>query len=113
MKIFAQFYDFNEQLKFNLKYGREKVATVANGYDCVQKALRGEKVVDGEEGDFLISYLDGIGSSDAFTQIDYLNEKGETLLKYKKLSEEKYKKYGSMYFKLAVLGGILVAVLLA
>lgn len=113
MKVFAQFYDFNEKLILNLKYGKDKVGKIAEEYDCVQKVMRGDEVVKGEEGEFLKRYVEGIGESDAFTQVDYLNEKKQTLQKYKQISEEKYKKYGSLYFKLSLMAGILIAVLLA
>lgn len=113
MKIFAQFYDFNEKLILNLRYGKEKVGKVAEEFECVNKLMHGEEVVKGEEGDFLKNYLQGIGGSDALTQVEYLNEKKQTLRKFKEISEEKYKKYGSLYFKLSLMVGILIAVLLA
>ena len=113
MKVFAQFYDFNEKLIINLKYGRDKVGKIAEEFDYVQKVMRGGEVIKGDEGDFLKSYINGIGESDAITQVDYLNEKKQTLQKYKQISEEKYKKYGSLYFKMSLMAGILIAVLLA
>lgn len=113
MKAFAQFYDFNEKLILNLRYGKDKFGKIAEEFDCVKKVMRGEEVIKGDDGIFLKSYLDGIGESDALTQIEYLNEKKQTLQKFKQISEEKYKKYGSLYFKLSLMAGILIAVLLA
>lgn len=111
--VFAQFYDFNEKLILNLKYGREKVNKIAEDYNYVKKVMDGGEVLKGENGAFLKSYVDGIGGSDALTQVDYLNEKKHTLQEFKQKSEENYKKYGSLYFKLSVMAGILIAVLLA
>ena len=113
MKVFGQFYDFNEKLILNLKFNKDKVAVVAEECDYVKKAMNGESVVKGSDGEILTQYLSDIGRTDAPTQIMYLNEKGQTLLKLKQKNEEKYKKYGSLYFKLSLMAGILIAVLLA
>lgn len=112
-KIFAQFYDFNEKLILNLKFSKEKVSVVAEEFEYVKKAFGGDCAVKGDDGRFLEQYLNDIGKTDAPTQLLYLNEKGQTLLALKQKSEEKYKKYGSLYFKLSIMAGILIAVLLA
>lgn len=112
MKVFAQFYEFNEKLLLNLKYGRIKVNEVASEYEYVQTALNGQAVLKGEEEQFIQNYISGIGSTDAYSQVDYLNERKQILKKYKEESEVAYKKYGSLYFKIALMVGILVAVLL-
>lgn len=111
--VFAQFYDFNEKLIINLKYGREKINVIANEFEYVKKALNGVNVLKGEHAEFLKDYIAGVGASDALTQVDYLNEKKVTLQNLKQKSEENYKKYGSLYFKLSIMAGILIAVLLA
>ncbi len=113
MKIFAQFYEFNEKLIVNMKYGREKFESVAEGFEYVKRCLAGYCVVCGERGEFLKEYLEGIGSTDALTQLDYLNDRKVTLAKLRQESEEAFKKYGALYFKLCLMAGILVAVLLA
>lgn len=113
MKIYGQFYEFNEKLILNLKFSKEKVEVVAEPYEYVKKAMGGSTVIKSEDGEFLMSYIGDIGKTDAPTQLLYLNEKGQTLLSLKQKSEEKYKKYGSLYFKLSLMAGILVAVLLA
>lgn len=112
-KVFAQFYEFNEKLILNLKYGREKVSKIAEDYGYVNKCLKGEKVLSGEEGKFLTDYLLSIGQTDASSQIDYLNERKTELENYRKSSSDNYKKYGSLYFKLCLMAGILIAVLFA
>ena len=112
-KVFGQFYDFNESLIVNMKYGRDKIYDVARKYDFVQMAMRGEAVLDGEEGAFLSDYVKNLGKTDALTQIDYLNERKDYLQKYRDKSQDDYKKYSSLYFKLSLMAGILVAVLLA
>lgn len=112
-KVIEEFCQFNEKLIINVKYGREKISKVAEEYGYVKKAMEGAEVLKGAEGDFLKSYVSGIGKSDPTTQIDYLNERGETLKQYRQKFENDYKKYGSMYFKLSLLAGLLIAVLLA
>ena len=111
--VFAQFYDFNEKLLLNLKYGREKVSVIADEYEYVKKAFNGGEGLKGENAEFIKSYVAGVGGSDALTQVDYLNEKKVSLQNLKQKSEENYKKYGSLYFKLSIMAGILIAVLLA
>lgn len=113
MNVFGQFYDFNEKLILNLKFNRDKIGTVADEFDLVKRVMSGDQLIKGGEGEFLKRYLSDIGKTDAPTQIEYLNEKGQTLEKLKKKSEENYKKYGSLYLKLSLMAGILIAVLLA
>ncbi|MDE7301243.1 MAG: hypothetical protein K2N47_03650, partial [Clostridia bacterium] len=49
MKVFGEFYDFNEKLIINLKYGREKVDKVAEEFSFVKGALAGKQVLKGED----------------------------------------------------------------
>ena len=113
LAILTQFYEFNEKLSLNMKYGKDKISTVAQGYGYVQKALNGEYVLKDEDGEFIKDYAAGLGVSDAPTQLDYLKERGEQLKTRVEACRENYKKYGSLYFKLCVMAGILIAVLLA
>lgn len=112
MKVLTQFYEFNEKLLLNLKYGKIKVREIASQYDYVQAAFDGKSVLKGEREEFIHNYLANIGSTDVSSQIDYLNERKEQLRKYKEESESDYKKYGSLYFKISLMIGILIAVLL-
>lgn len=113
MKVYAQFYDFNEKLILNLKFNKDKIETVAEEFDQVKRAMKGDEVAKGEDGEILKRYIDQIGNTDAPTQLLFLTEQGQTLQKLKQKSEENYKKYGSLYFKLSLMAGILIAVLLA
>lgn len=112
-KVYEQFYSFNERLILNLKFGRERIEKVAEEFDFVKKALNGDKPVKGVAGDYLMDYVAQIGSTDALTQVEYLNEKKTELHSRMQESGDNYKKYGSLYFKLSILAGILIAVLLA
>lgn len=112
-KVFEQFYDFNEKLLVSLKYGKDKIGEVAKDYEVVQSAMNGQAVLTGEEGAFIQDYLKNIGKTDAQTQIAYLTERKSYLQKYRDKSCEDYKKYSSLYFKLSLMAGILIAVLLA
>ena len=51
--------------------------------------------------------------SDAMSQIDYLNERREQLLKLKEQSQKDYKRYSSLYVKIFFMIGVLMAVLMA
>lgn len=113
MQVFGELYEFNEQLILNLKYGQVRLSAVADKYKFVKAALAGEKVLDGSDAKLIENYLTGLGCTDASSQIDYLNERKLELKKYKDESENNYKKYGSLYLKISLMVGILIAVLLA
>lgn len=113
MQEFAELYEFNEQLILNLKYGKIKLSEITSKYKYVEGLLSGKTAVEGEKGEFIKSYAANLGTTDASSQIDYLNERKQTLKKYKDESYEEYKKYGSLYLKISIMTGILVAVLLA
>ena len=113
VKVLNEFCDFNEKLLLNLKFDRKKLSDIAEGYSFVKKAMNGEELIKGEAGDFIGSYLKNLGTTDAKSQIEYLTERGEELKKFRDNSLERYKKYGSLYFKLCLVAGILIAVLLA
>ena len=113
MRVYAQFYEFNEKLIINLKYGRIKFEKIADDFDFVKSAMQGKDVLNDGNDAALKKYLSQIGESDAQSQLEYLNEQKAELGKLKRESEENFKKYGSLYFKLSVMAGLLIAVLLA
>lgn len=112
-KVLDEFYRFNEKLIINLKYGREKLNTVAAEFPYVKKVLEGGSVIEGDDGVMLADYLKGIGQTDATTQVEYLSERREALKNCRAKYVDNYKKYGSMIVKLSLMAGILFAVLLA
>jgi stage III sporulation protein AB len=75
--------------------------------------LKNASVLEGSDGEFLRDYFAVIGKTEAKSQIDYLNERKQVLKKYKDESEQEYKKYSSLYLKISLMVGILIAVLLA
>lgn len=111
--VFGELYEFNEQLLLNLKYGKHKLSDVSDNFKYVDRILKGESVLDGGDAEFIKSYITNIGATDANSQIDYLNERKQTLKKYKEESADDYKKYSSLYLKISLMIGILIAVLLA
>lgn len=113
MAVFAELYEFNEQLLINLKYNRNPIDKVAQPYKYVTEILNGKKVLDGSDGEFLSDYAVNLGKSDALSQIDYLNGRKVALTKYKDESFSDYKKYSSLYVKIFFMIGVLIAVLLA
>lgn len=113
MSVFAEFYEFNEQLLINLKYNRHPIDKVAQPYKYVTEILNGKKVLDGTDGEFLKDYAVNLGKSDALSQIDYLNGRKVALTKYKDESFSDYKKYSSLYVKIFFMIGVLIAVMLA
>ena len=63
--------------------------------------------------EFLKNYASNLGSTDASSQIDYLNERKAYIKKHKDESFADYKKYSSLYVKIFLMLGVLIAVLLA
>ena len=77
--------------------------------------LYGEKVtppLSDEEFGAIESYLAGIGKTDAETQIASLNAKVAEIKCHTESECVKYKKDGALYFKLSVLLGIVIFIIL-
>ena len=112
-KTYEEFYEFNEKLLLNLKYGKLKVKDIYMNYPSVIRAFEGGEVLGGEDEEFIVSYVANIGTTDAQSQIDYLNERKVQLCKLRDESGESYRKSSSVCIKICLLAGVLVAVLLA
>ena len=112
-KVFSELYEFNEQLILNMKFNRESLNKVAAPYKFIPKILNGEKVLDGDDQNFLSGYVLSLGKTDALSQVDYLTARQATLKKYKEDSFNECKKYSSMYIKIFFMIGVLVAVMMA
>lgn len=113
MQIFAELYEFNEQLILTLKFTRSSMERIAEPFKFVPDILEGKELISGDEGQFLKDYVQNLGKTDALSQVDYLNERKLLLKKYKDESFADYKKYSSLYLKIFFLIGVMIAVLLA
>ncbi len=113
MQVFAELYEFNEQLLLNLKFSKVPLAKVAEPYKFVPSVIKGEKVLSGKDGETLAEYIVNLGKSDASSQVDYLNGRKAQLSKLKEDSAADYKKYSSLYIKIFFMAGVLMAVLRA
>ena len=113
MQIFAELYEFNEQLLLNLKFSRQALDKIAQNFKFVPEILQGKILLDGRDGEVIGEYVFNLGKSDALSQIDYLNERKAILAKCRDESAENFKKYSSLYIKIFFLLGVLMAVLLA
>lgn len=113
MLVFAEMYEFNEQLLINLKFSRKSIDKIAENFKYIPEILNGKKLLDGEDGGVIAEYFSSLGKSDALSQIDYLNGRKDGLSKLKEESSSDYKKYSSLYVKIFFLIGVLMAVLLA
>lgn len=112
-QVFKELYEFNESMLINLKYGKERISQVTAQFRYMPQIFEGKNVLGGEDGKFISDYVKNIGVSDSSSQIDYLNERKGTLKKLMDESEENYKKYSSLYIKISLMIGVLIAVLLA
>lgn len=113
MQVFSELYEFNEQLIMNLKFIRNPIDKLAENFTYMPKILKGEKVLDGRDGEFVSDYVFSLGKSDSVSQIDYLNERKSALSRYRDESAAEYKKYSSLYIKIFFMVGVLTAVLIA
>ncbi len=113
MQVFSELFEFNEQLLMNLKFAREPLSKIAGNFKFIPEVIEGKNILDGHDGEVISDYIYNLGKTDALSQIDYLNGKKAILAKYKEESFSDYKKYGSLYVKVAFMAGVLMAVLLA
>ena len=113
MQIYSELCEFNDRLIMNLKFDKSPLDKVAQSYKYSPVALNGGKLLDGKDGEVISDYFVNLGKSDAMSQIDYLNERREQLLKLKEQSQKDYKRYSSLYVKIFFMIGVLMAVLMA
>lgn len=111
--VYSELYEFNEQLILNMKYGKERLQSLSARFKYIGDIISGNDILYGEDGIFLKNYIKNLGATDPQSQIDYLNERKTTLKKIAEESSQEYKKYSSLYIKIALMVGILIAVLLA
>ncbi len=112
-QVFSDLYEFNERMLINLKFGKLRISQIAAEFRYMPDIVVGKRVLSGSDGQFLCEYIKNIGVSDSSSQIDYLNERKSAIKKLMEESAENYKKYSSLYVKIALMIGILIAVLLA
>lgn len=111
--MYSQLYEYNELLLLNLKFGREDMKKLAAKFGYVSQALDGKPVLKGADAEIIASYCSNLGSTDASSQIDYLNERKSYIKKHKEESFAEYKKCSSLYVRIFLMLGVLIAVLLA
>lgn len=112
-QVYTELYEFNEKMLMNLKFGRMKISQIAAQFRYMPDIVVGNRVLGGEDGRFIDEYIKNIGISNSSSQIDYLNERRNAIRKNMEESQNNYKKYSSLYIKIALMIGILIAVLLA
>lgn len=118
---------FNERLYNEVSYLRAPLSTFIEKYDFggdFQKMLREKREGDfgrenygfayltADERKFLGDYFRLIGKSDAASQRAYLSAARAEMGERRRLAEEEYKKYFSLYSKLGVLAGLILVILI-
>ena len=111
-QVYAELYEFNERLLLNMKFNKYPVEQVAEGFKYVEKILQGGQVLQGSDNKTINDYFASLGTSDALSQIDYLNDRKAALSRLKDESFSDYKRYSSLYIKIFFMVGVLIAVLL-
>lgn len=112
-QVFTELYEFNERMLLNLKFGKLRISQIASDFKYMPDIVVGKQLLNGADGQFIADYIKNIGVSDSSSQIDYLNERKSAIKKLMEESADNYKKYSSLYIKIALMIGILIAVLLA
>ena len=112
-QVYTELYEFKEKMLMNLKFGRMKISQIAAQFRYMPDIVVGKRVLGGDDGRFIDEYIKNIGISNSSSQIDYLNERRNAIRKNMEESQNNYKKYSSLYIKIALMIGILIAVLLA
>lgn len=110
--VFAELYEYNELLLLNLKFGRDDMRILAKKFRYMGDMIDGKPLLNGDDEEFIKSYVQNLGVTDAYSQIDYLSERKSYIKKHKDESFADYKKYSSLYVKIFLMLGILIAVLL-
>ena len=113
MQVFAELYEFNEQLILNMNYSRLSIAKIASPFKFIPEILSGKNPLSGNDGEIIRDYTENLGMTDALSQVDYLTERKTLLKKYKDESFSDYKKYSSLYVKIFFLIGVMIAVWVA
>ena len=112
-QVFTELYEFNERMLLNLKFGKLRISQIASDFKYMPDIVVGKQLLNGADGQFIADYIKNIGVSDSSSQIDYLNERKSAIKKLMEESADNYKKCSSLYIKIALMIGILIAVLLA
>ena len=99
-QVYAELYEFNERLLLNMKFNKYPVEQVAEGFKYVEKILQGGQVLQGSDNKTINDYFASLGTSDALSQIDYLNDRKAALSRLKDESFSDYKCYSSLYIKI-------------
>ena len=118
--FYEGFYDYLCFVTDKIAYERMPIGELNANYFCTKNGefvayLKGEsKLLPIGEGEIseVRRYLDGIGTTDAETQIASLRGKCAELKRFTETQCSKYRRDGSMYFKLSALLGIAVFILL-
>ena len=111
--VYSELYEYNELLLLNLKFGREDMKSLCGGFKYMGEVLAGKPVLKGADGEFLKNYASNLGSTDASSQIDYLNERKAYIKTHKDGRFSGYKKNSSLYVQIFLLLCVLFAVFLS
>ena len=102
-------------------YSKDAKRYVQNFVNCLnydkelsqENVFEGIKILNDDEKSILLTFTKTLGKFDAPRQVDQLaNQKQEILNLYNK-AEEDAKKYGSLYIKLGVILGLVIALIFA
>lgn len=119
-EFYEEYYSYLVFVSEKISYERMPIPEIKNSFvkgktSEFSRFLCGETIAptlsDEDLGTILI-YLDGIGKTDADTQMASLNGKIAEVKRFTEKECVKYKKDGALYFKLGVLLGIIAFIIL-
>ena len=102
LPAFAEKYEFSGDFKKMLEEKRTDFQAERYEYDYLAE----------DEKKFLGDYFRMVGGSDAASQKTYLSALRKEIGERRRVSEETYKKYFSLYLKLGVLAGLVLVILI-
>lgn len=97
---------------FDVENQNDIFMTLATEYLKTKTVSVKLKFLSKEEKDFVIKYLQTLGTSDKPSQLSFLNSMETDLEKYRLTAENKRKKYRPLFVKLGFLFGLIIFILI-
>ena len=123
-EFYCDFYEFNKVLKNEISFSQKTIEDIISKnrkdsefYKCINAYYTSEKIdyeeirLDETEKEFFISYFNSIGKSDRETQIKFLDSVSDEIKHKFDLTRDEEKQYKSLYFKMSILCGLLLFVI--
>ncbi len=134
VKLFNELINFAEKLDTDINFGKSKLLSIINNFKCNSKDLKkilemykaclvenkaftedifkDVKILKDEEKHIMLNFFTELGKLDVFNQTKQIEN---SKIKFKEVLEfcsDEKKKYGTLYLKLGIILGLLIALIL-